>query len=128
MDTKVAKSVAFGIHQIKKDVIGTRNAYFAEYRPKEERERERLEFQADKKKKSHITLDKNGLPIKSEHIEADHDASGIVMHRSGKLAEAWNKFAAESPIGQALHNYSRKLEENDSPILYVFYLTTTHKV
>ena len=26
MDTKVAKSVAYGIHQIKKDVVGTRNA------------------------------------------------------------------------------------------------------
>ena len=62
---------------------------------------------------------KYGLPIKSEQIKADDESSGLVMHKSGRLAEAWNKFAAESPIGQALYNYSRKLEENDSPILYV---------
>ena len=117
MDTKVAKSVASGIHQIKKDVVGTRNAYFAEYRPKEERDRERLEFQAEKQTPT-IAVDKNGLPIKAgEAVSANEEASGIVMHRSGRMAEAWNKFATESPIGQALHNYSRKMEENDSPIL-----------
>lgn len=118
METKVAKSVASGVHKIKKDVMGTRNAYFAEYRPKEEREREREEFMQDRKPV--IRLDKNGLPIQAGPITADDESSGVVLHRSGKLREAWEKFASESPIGQALNNYSRKMEESDNPLLYVF--------
>ncbi|KAJ3373456.1 Multifunctional pyrimidine synthesis protein CAD [Kappamyces sp. JEL0680] len=115
LDTKAAKMVGSGIHQIKKDVMGTRNAYFAEYRPKEERDREKQELLAEKQK--NIKLDEFGLPQGSSQIKPDDEATGMVMHRSSRLAAAWEDFKTKSPLGQTLHSYKRSVEESNNPLL-----------
>jgi import inner membrane translocase subunit TIM44 len=115
METKTAKTVASGIHQIKKDVVGTRHAYFAEYRPKEVRDKEREELL--KSKQPQVSKNQFGLPQVEGPVAANEEDTGIVMHRQSKLSAAWDKFKTESKIGQALHSYSRNMEESDNPVL-----------
>jgi import inner membrane translocase subunit TIM44 len=100
-------------------VVGvTGNAYWAEYESKEVRDQKRAELSKLKEKK--VAIGPDGLPISQKAISADEESSGIVMHKSGRLAAAWEKFKNESPVGQSLHNYSRSIEESDNLILRAF--------
>jgi import inner membrane translocase subunit TIM44 len=116
METEAAKNVSKGIHSIKNDVVGiTGNAYFAEYNPKEVREQKKKELMA--KRAQQIRRGPDGLPLVEGPVQADEQSMGIVMHRSSRLSEAWNKFKSESSIGQSWYSYKRSLEEKDSPLL-----------
>jgi import inner membrane translocase subunit TIM44 len=95
--------------------LGTRNAYFAEYRPKEEREKEK-KFLMEQKTK-YIRKDEYGLPLASGPVKSDEENTGMVMHRSSQIAAAWEDFKTKSPIGQTLHAYKRSMEESDNPLL-----------
>ena len=107
---------ASGIKQITKDVVGTtRNAYWAEYRPKEVRDEERKEML--KERQYRIQKDEHGLPLAQGPVKADEEASGIVMHRTSRIAQAWETFKTESLIGQTLHSYKKSIDESETPIL-----------
>jgi import inner membrane translocase subunit TIM44 len=117
METEAAKTVSKGIHSIKNDVVGiTGNAYFAEYNTKEVREQKKKELMAKRAPKQ-VRLGPDGLPLIEGPVKADEESTGIVMHKSSRLAEAWSKFKSESAIGQTWYSYKRNLEEKDSPLL-----------
>lgn len=116
METRAAKTVASGLYQIKKDVVGTsRNAYWAEYRPKEVRDKEKAEMLEEKAK--FIPKNEFGIPLSQSPTLPDEVSSGIVMHRSGRLAEAWEKFKTDSFLGQTMHGYKRSMDESENPML-----------
>ena len=116
METEAAKSVSKGIHQLKNDVVGiTGSAYFAEYNSKEVRDQKKLELQQLKQK--NVRIGANGLPLSDGPVQADEESSGLVMHKSGRLSEAWSKFKSESAIGQSWHSYKRSVEESDSAVV-----------
>ncbi|KAJ3270891.1 protein translocase subunit [Terramyces sp. JEL0728] len=116
METKAAKTVAKGVDSIKKDVVGIAgNAYFAEYKPKEIREKEKEELLA--KRKAVNPTDEFGIPRVEGPIEENEEASGVVLHKSSKFNETWEKFKQDSPIAQKLFSFSKSMEENDSAVL-----------
>ncbi|KAJ3320267.1 protein translocase subunit [Boothiomyces sp. JEL0866] len=116
LETKAAKTVAKGVDSIKKDVVGIAgNAYFAEYKPKDVRDKEKEELMA--KRKVANPADEFGIPRVEGPIEENADASGVVLHKSSKFNEAWEKFKQDSPIAQKLFSFSKTLEENDSSVM-----------
>ncbi|KAJ3259082.1 protein translocase subunit [Boothiomyces macroporosus] len=116
LETKAAKTVAKGVDSIKKDVVGIAgNAYFAEYKPKEVREKEKEELLARRKVVN--PTDEFGIPRVEGPIEENEEASGVVLHKSSKFNVAWEKFKHDSPIAQKLFSFSKSLEENDSSVM-----------
>ncbi len=125
MDTEAAKKVGSGIKFVKKDVMGvTGSAYFAEYKPKEVRDKLRQEIEESRQKGPRIGAD--GLPQIDGPIEANEESTGIVMHKSGRIAEAWANFKKESPLFQKLSFVGREMEENDS-LLFRFFRNLKEK-
>lgn len=104
LNTKAAKVVAKNVDSVKREILdSSSNAYFAEYKPKELRDKERL----------------LSTPVfKQQRIVAPDENAGqnIVLHKSSKMANAWNKFKQESTIGQTLSSVKRGVEESDHPI------------
>lgn len=114
LDTQAARTVGKGISQIKKDVIGSAsNAFYQEYKPREERMRERQEMIQDRK----IVRGANGLPVKRGPVAANDEAMGIELHQGSRIASAWSKFKSESELGQRLFGFTQKIDETDSPFM-----------
>ncbi|KAJ3280460.1 protein translocase subunit [Borealophlyctis nickersoniae] len=117
LDTQAAKIVEKGIKQIKKNVVDTgSSAYFAEYKPREVRERERAEQIAEQS--GGIPIGIPGVVNPHRVVAADPEAgASVVTHRSSRLAESWRKFKEESPIAQKLFSVRRGFEESDHPLV-----------
>jgi mitochondrial import inner membrane translocase subunit TIM44 len=116
METEAAKTVSKGIHSIKNDVVGiTGNAYFAEYNTKDVRDQKKKDLMA--KRKQHVKVGPDGLPLVGGPVQADESSTGVVMHKSSRLVEAWDKFKSESSIGQSWYSYKKSLQEKDTPLL-----------
>lgn len=129
LDTQAAKAVASGVSSVKKEIVdSSSSAYFAEYRPKEIRDQERMEraqkMQEEQVKRLSTAGTANpgnsiqSLAAMSGPVAADKDAGeSVVLHRSSRLANAWSSFKDSSPVAQKLFAVKRGLEESDHPIL-----------
>ncbi|KAJ3038326.1 protein translocase subunit [Rhizophlyctis rosea] len=116
LDTKAAKLVGKGIKEIKKNVVDTgSSAYFAEYVPREERERLKLEAQRELAAKNPLLP---GSTNPQRVVTADPNAgTNVVQHRSSRMAEAWRKFKEDSPVAAKLFAARRSYEESDNPLV-----------
>ena len=82
------------------------NAFFAEYKPKEQRDKDRL-----------LTLTKSTLKGETRQIGPNENAGqDVVLHKSSRISNAWNKFKQDSAIGQTLFSVKRGVEESDHPV------------
>ena len=121
LDTKAAKAVASGVESVKKEILdNASSAYYAEYKPKEIREKERLERIKEHQDKILKLSKQNGLPISdpTRPMLPNADAgSSVVMHRSSKLANAWKSFSENSSVAQRYFAFKRGMEESDHPWL-----------
>ncbi|KAI8918987.1 hypothetical protein DFJ77DRAFT_482760 [Powellomyces hirtus] len=117
LDTKAAKAVGKGLKKIKTEVVDSgSSAYFHEYMPKEQREKERAEMIAYQRSK--LPLGIPGQPDPNQPVNANPDAGeSVTLHRSSRLAESWRKFKEDSPIAQKLFAVKRGLDESDHPVL-----------
>ena len=122
METEAAKKVASGVKSVQKEILdSSSNAFYAEYKPKEIRDQERAEKMEAMKKEQLLKLNQ-GIPTSSSIAEGpmlpNKDAGeSVVLHRSSRIANAWNSFKENSPIAQKLFSVKRGLDESDHPFL-----------
>lgn len=117
MDTKAAKVVGKGLKRVKTEIVDSgSSAYFHEYMPKEQREKERAEMLAYQQSQTPLGIP--GVPNPNRHVTANPEAgANVELHRSSRLAESWRKFKEDSPIAQKLFAVKRGLEESDHPLV-----------
>ncbi|KAI8823576.1 uncharacterized protein EV422DRAFT_521546 [Fimicolochytrium jonesii] len=117
LDTKAAKAVGKGIKHVKTEVIDSSDsAFFHEYVPREQREKERAELLAYQQSKMPLGIP--GVPNPNRIVTADPEAGqNVELHRSSKLAESWRKFKEDSPIAQKLFAVRRGIDESDNPVV-----------
>ncbi|KAL2915909.1 protein translocase subunit [Polyrhizophydium stewartii] len=111
-NTTAAKVISSSIKEV---VDSSSSAFYAEYKPKEVRERERQERIEAAKRRNPLGADP------SRPVLPNPDAGGnVVMHKSSQVTEAWRKFAEDNPLGRTLFAARRKIEESDNPVLERF--------
>lgn len=118
METQAAKAVASTVKNVQKELTdNSTSAFYAEYLPKEEREKIKQSRLADKKNQA-LKLSASGIPTSFKPVTANDEAgNAVVMHRSSKIANAWNSFKENSPMAKKLFTMSKTLQESDHPIL-----------
>ena len=110
MDTTAAKAISSGIKEV---VDSSANAFYAEYKPKEIRQKEQQERLKRIRAQSRL-----GATDPTKPCLPDPEAgANVVLHRSSRINEAWRKFKEESSIGKGIFSFRRSIEESDSPFM-----------
>ncbi|KAI8928326.1 hypothetical protein BC831DRAFT_548432 [Entophlyctis helioformis] len=110
-NTAAAKAISSSIREVTES---SSNAFYAEYKPKELREKERQEWLEIQRK----NIRPGSGPDPTKPVLPNPEAGGnVVLHRSSRMAESWRKFAEESTIGRTMFAARRSVEESNNPII-----------
>ncbi|KAJ3105489.1 Mitochondrial import inner membrane translocase subunit TIM44, partial [Phlyctochytrium bullatum] len=103
METAAAKTIASGIQAIQKDLSSpTFSTQYAEYKPKELRDRERAQRLADEERDPRNRI-----------VAPNTDATAVVVTKASR----WQELLKNNPLAAGLSNVQKKLEESDSPMM-----------
>ncbi|KAJ3213102.1 protein translocase subunit [Dinochytrium kinnereticum] len=103
METKTAKSIASGINSIQKDLSSpTFSTHYAEYKPKEIRDKERAIRMAD---------DARDPNSRNRIVAPNAEATAVVITKPSK----WQELMKNNPLAAQFGNLQRKIEESENP-------------
>ncbi|KAH6563645.1 hypothetical protein BASA50_010344 [Batrachochytrium salamandrivorans] len=110
-NTAAVKAISSSIQEV---VESSSNAFYAEYKPKEIRDKERQDIINRHRRRNPLS----SAPDPTQPVLADSEAgSNVVLHKSSEMAEAWRKFSQESTLGRTFFAAQRSVEESDNPFL-----------
>eukprot|EP00842_Homolaphlyctis_polyrhiza_P003691 jgi/Hompol1/4322/HPOL_001576-RA len=110
-NTAAAKAITSSIKEV---VDSSSNAFYAEYKPKDIREKERQErIEAIKRRNPLAAVSDPSRPV----LPNPEAGGSVVMHKSSKMAESWRKFSEESAVGRTLFAARRSIEDSQNPVI-----------
>ncbi|KAJ3109776.1 protein translocase subunit [Phlyctochytrium planicorne] len=103
LETKTAKTIASGIHTIQKDLSSsTFSSQYAEFKPKEVRDRERAERLAEEARNPNRRI-----------VAPNAEATAVVVTKPSK----WQELMKNNPLAIGVGNFKRQFEESENPMV-----------
>lgn len=120
IDNPVTRTAATGAQALHKAVYNpdsTATNKYMPYKPREVREAERAEREA--KLKDEIAANPF-LKSPDREVEANAEASGVVLHEQSRWAQSWEKFKESNPVMQKMFAVRSAMDESDNPLVERF--------
>ncbi|XP_032227783.2 mitochondrial import inner membrane translocase subunit TIM44 isoform X2 [Nematostella vectensis] len=74
-------------------------------------------YQTPAELRRRTAVNMNQTEIKEKRIEANEDATGVVLHKDSKWYQQWKEFKDNNPVVTSLFNLKMKYDESDNVVI-----------